>query len=99
MKTIAHYFLIRHKPTGFFIPPGKGIDGRGGSHVEPSDEKPKLFASERSAKSWLTTWLKGKVVDDSYTDRHGEFQYSLKTVAVPTRKREEMEIVPARLVA
>lgn len=92
------YFIIRHTPTGFVIAPAKGRDGRGGSHVEPSAGRPRLFDTERAAKGWLTTWLKGKVTTDGfYTTYEGDYEETLRTEPVPSRKREEMEIVKVEL--
>lgn len=88
------YFILRHKPTGFVIAHASGRHGRGGSHVEPSNGRPKLFDTERAAKGWLTSWLKGKVTTEfSYQD----FDERLIVTPVPSRKRDEMEIVEARL--
>ena len=95
------FWTIRHKPTGYMLPVAKGRDGRGGSHVEPVEPSvdTRLFRSERAAKGFLTTWLKGKVVAERGMDPghpgndwESEYYEDLKTVPVPTRKREEMEV-------
>lgn len=94
--TTHRYFIIRHRPTGFVITPAKGRDGRGGSHVEPSDGRPKLFSVERAAKGWLTSWLKGKVTEHWSGDPDCDVR--LVVEHVPSRRRDEMEIVPAELI-
>lgn len=93
-------FAIRHKPTGNYLPRPLGREGRGGSHLEPvepigtKETRPRFFETERAAKIFLATWLKGKVVHlsdfDSYT---GDYWESLDVVPVPSRKADEMEIV------
>ena len=100
MLSITRY-VIRHNPTGHYLPQALGRSGRGGSHVEPipmdGTDNPRLLHSERAAKAYLASWLMGKVYcsrggsssfyeDEPYEDLHLEH--------VPTRRGEEMEIVP-----
>ena len=94
------YWIIRHIPSGNIIPQATGFIGRGGTHVEPlnpSLSHPKLFKSSRSAKGWLTIWLKGKQIRHSYQSFDGEYNETVETTPVPSRKRDEMEIVLATL--
>jgi hypothetical protein len=98
------YWAIRHNPTGYLIPMAQGRDGRGGSHMEPAPASVDtgLFRSERAAKGFLTTWLKGKVVADRGMDSGApecdpEYYEKLRTIQIRSRKREEMEIVKATL--
>jgi hypothetical protein len=93
--TAFSYFIIRHKPTGHVITPAKGRNGRGGSHVEPSDGRPKLFDTERAAKGWLTSWLKGRVTEHWSPDPDVDMRLVVTPVA--TRKRDEMEIAKVEL--
>lgn len=107
MSTIK-FWLIRHKPTGGYLPEPTGRMGRGGSHVEPvmhtdTATEPRLFHTERAAKIALGTWLKGKYVAKrgSYAggpDFIEEYYEDVEIVGVPSRKREEMEIISADLV-
>lgn len=95
---IAQLWVIRHKPSGNYLPnPTFGNrKGRGGSHVEPVGThiaQPRTFDSERSAKSALGHWLRGKVNCSRYKD---DEVYEL--IPVPHRKREEMEIIPVVLI-
>lgn len=96
-------FAIKHLPTGHYLPAPRGRNGRGGSHVEPVEvtaaTPPRLFHTESAAKIALTTWLQGRVTvthfQDSYT---GEYDESLHVEKVPSRRREEMAVVPVELL-
>jgi len=98
------FWAIRHKPTGGYLPEPTGRMGRGGSHVEPvlhvdRMTEPRLFHTERAAKTALGTWLKGKVHHSAGYSCSGpdfleEYYEELSTEHVPSRVREEMEIVP-----
>ena len=96
MKTKV--WFIRHKPTGFYLPLPKG-GGRGGSYVEPTDptiEPPRVFFSERAAISALGMWLLGKFYENRAYASHESTSYDdvdRGVIPVPTRKREEMDIV------
>lgn len=95
------YWIIRHKPTGNIIPYAHGKMGRGGSHVEPcnpSFDRPRLFLEERTAKGFLTSWLKGKVTVSPSQDYYGEYNEDWTITKVESRKREDMEIIKASLV-
>ena len=100
--TVIKFWVIRHKPTGHLLPVATGRDGRGGSHVEPQPPSvySRLFRTERVAKGFLTSWLKGKVVADRGVseghpgnDWEKDYYEDLSTIPVPSRKREEMEVV------
>ena len=95
-------YFIRHIPTGHFIPRPHGMNGRGGSHLEPRENKQdaRIFYSERSAKIFLTTWLKGKVhahrqIIDGHpgNDWTPDYKEDLRTYPVASRIREDMEII------
>lgn len=100
------FYVIVHEPSGGVIPLALGRAGRGGSHVEPCDpreQRPKLFTTERAAKGWLTTWLKGKVVvsrryDPGTPDRGEEYYEDTSLVPVPHRRREDMKILSVFLL-
>lgn len=90
-------FLIRHNPTGFYLPEPAGRMGRGGSHVEPVDaasERPRIFPSKLSATRALAQWLRGKHHRDWHADwETGDVEDGVSIEPVPSRKRDEMEIV------
>lgn len=105
MYTVS-LFAIRHKPTGDYIPKPQGRDGRGGSHLEPveptgsKETRPRFFDSHRSAKIFLSSWLKGKyVADRGFWEGHPGSDYerdyfeNITIVPVSSRIAEEMEIV------
>jgi len=102
-------YAIRHIPTGHSLPEPKGKMGRGGSHVGPIDcsndgENPRLFQSKLSAQRALTAWLMGKhtaEIDydyDEYGDRSYPYQAGVRVEAIPSRIKEEMEIVSFQLI-
>jgi hypothetical protein len=98
---IITVYVIRHKPSGGYLPMPRGRLGRGGSHTEPvipdgSIEKhPRLFPNEKNAKNCLAAWLHGKYVasrgggglDNEYWEEIGIDHQA-------HRVREDMEIVP-----
>lgn len=60
------YYVIRHKPTGWYLP--AIYRGRGQTHFEFTDKKfkrnaaPRLFGSLQIAKAWLTVYCRGPIV-------------------------------------
>lgn len=102
-------YAIMHKPTGFYLPEPAGREGRGGSHVEPVDcsgdkANPRLFQTERGAKSALGQWLRGKHMCSrghtipSPDEMYGEYYEETEVVHQPHRKRDEMIVIPFQLV-
>lgn len=94
-------YSIRHVNTGLYIPKAIGFNGRGGSHTEPTVDlqEARTWKSLPSAKGWLTTWLKGKVVEERHRDYESGVvdDVSLITIPVLTRFRSDMEIVRVQL--
>lgn len=95
-------WLIRHEPTGNFLPEPEGRMGRGGSHTEPTpiaEKPPRIFRTERAAKIALNSWLKGKHVHTSgYDSFCGEFWEDTSIVPVPDRIASDMRVVKASVV-
>ena len=92
-------WFIRHIPSGGYLPEPTGTDGRGGSHTEPSlTDPPRVFRTERSARSALIAWLRGKVFRKYGHCDDGEYWEDVYTVRVPSRKKEEMEVVVREVV-
>lgn len=94
-------YLIRHKPSGFFMPEPTGNQGRGSSFWEPKEQAsyPRIFRHERSAKAALVQWLRGEhhPVREYETDDSGKsFYYTAGAEVKPvtTRQKENMEVVP-----
>lgn len=91
-------WLIKHKPSGHYLAEPYGRNGRGGSHVEPNEDpnKARICRSLGSAKAVLGAWLKGKWVASrgggGYADDY-EFYEDISIIPVPSRNREDMEIV------
>lgn len=102
-------FAIRHVPTGFFLPPGQGKCGNGGSFMEPVDPEkvtPRFFTSERSAKLALIAWAKGHHIpkweteysDDMYSSNSYSYVADIKIRPVQGRNIDHMEVVAFNLV-
>jgi hypothetical protein len=88
-------FAIRHSPTGLYLP---RIQSRGSTHREPTVQlkDARLFHRERDAKGFLTTWLQGKQTQKEGPSSYESFTNDdvwIEVEPVPTRKREDMEIV------
>lgn len=88
-------YCIRQKSTGLFIPRLKTGQRRGGSHLEPSNERePRVFHSAAAARAFLGTWTQGIYENDTYVDSiSGETEGTLKVIKQPHRNKDDMEIV------
>lgn len=101
-------FVIRHVPTGDYLPARKS--SRGFSNDEPDHEGgplgPRIFATRRSAINALTAWLMGVHKRVGGGTRHvgtfggndEDYDEDIEIVPQPHRRREEMEIVPCHLI-
>lgn len=106
MQVLRTFWGIRHKPTGRFLPEPLGRAGRGGSHTEPSaTEPPRIFDTELGAKRALSAWLQGKFVcgrgyypGHPGNDWESGYYEEVTVVKQPHRVREDMEVVPLKLV-
>lgn len=97
-------FVIRHVPTGDYLPARKS--GRGFSNDEPEEDGgplgPRIFPTHRSAINALTAWLMG--VHKRVSTRSGgwegpeEYDEDIIVEPQPHRIREDMEIVPVHLI-
>ena len=87
------FYAIRHKGTGNYLPALNKLKFIQGTTFWEGEEDgvgkvPRLYQTVRSAKCFITYWLKGK-----HSGR-----YSTMTVASRSnRKREHLEIVPMKL--
>ena len=90
------FYAIRHKPTGLYLP---RREARGATHREPTAalQQARFWHRERDAKGFLTVWLQGKASMREYQDWQGDYDVEYSVDPVPTRKREEMEIVRLEL--
>lgn len=95
------YFAIKHKPTKYFLPGGKRR--RGFTHdipTSPTQTPPRLFLTERAAKSALRWWLEGTTVVRyvrNSTPWGEDDSEDWQTLPVPERKPEDMEVVSLEL--
>lgn len=96
------FYVIRHKPTGSLLP--ARVPATRWDFTTPDGVfEPRLFKSERAAKNCATCWAQGVWTADTYTESEG-WEYASYTVqdppspnTVPGRKREDLEVLPARL--
>lgn len=97
------FYVIRHKPSGTLLPARMHtthyeFDRPAGTH------EPRLFKSERAAKNCATCWAQGVWARETRTESDGwesgpGYTYLAEPVPqpVPGRRREDLEVVPARL--
>src|SRR5882672_9055745 len=87
-------YCVRQKSTGLFIPRLETGKRRGGSHLEPSNERePRIFHSVHAARSFLGCWFQGIFKNDTFMTTDGEENNGLTVVPQPHRKKDDMEIV------
>lgn len=92
-------YAVRQKSTGLFIPRLKVGRRRGGSHLEPSNERePRLFHNKISARAFLSNWFQGTFENYDYQNSYGEYEQDVKITKQPHRIKEDMEIVEFLLV-
>lgn len=95
----ATYWVIRHKPTGTFMPSGLPITSF--DFTAPLGVyEPRLYSSARIAKCSATFWSKGIWTKNVRTESEG-WGYRSYTVedapspqiATPSRKRDDLEVL------
>lgn len=90
-------WCIRHIPTGHYLIAGRGHNGRGSTNYEPHEigcfTLPRFWHTQKAAKDSLIKWLQGIWHGDC--DEYGSCVGHIQKV--PTRKFEDMEIVPVTL--
>lgn len=96
---IREYWVIRHKPSGGYLPGLSSGLRAGYTHTEPDLHAiPRLFGNAAAAKRALTWWLKGVTsVDRSRDSFTLEYDETWHEEAMPERKPEDMEVIPALL--
>lgn len=91
------FFIIRHKPSGGFLPELGGVRA-GYTHTEPQTHGvPRLFTDAAGAKRALTWWLKGVTSVFRHRDWEGDYDETWSTEPEDHRKAEDMEVVPVLL--
>lgn len=99
-KNIGQFWVIKHKPTGWYMPElKKGMGGYTGHtpvDITSGEGTPRLFTTPRGAKNALTLWLKGRTTVTVSQTTCGLFDESLeedfKTTPVPGRVASDMGI-------
>lgn len=85
------FYIIRRKSDRWFLPQQMGKY----SHSEPRNTGvPRLFLSRKSADAAITQWLRGRHLTNWDPDCGRVFA---GVEPAPSRKREDMEIVPVEL--
>ena len=101
--SIREYWVIRHKPSGGYLPILPSGLRAGYTHTEPDTQAiPRLFTDAAAAKRALTWWLKGIThVDHSKSIDTwmgpGEYEETWGLDEMPERKLEDMEVLPCLL--
>lgn len=87
-------YAVRQKSTGLFIPRLKTGYKRGGSRLEPSNERePRIFHSALAARAFLSNWLRGITEKNVAISLEGIEDWGNKVVLQPQRNKADMEIV------
>jgi hypothetical protein len=96
------YYIVRHKPTGRTLPARVRA-----THWEfdmPEGVlEPRLFKTERAAKTCATCWSQGVWHQEMRTESDGWESPSYSYLAepspqlVPGRNRDDLEVLPVRL--
>lgn len=95
--TIGHFFAIRLKGSGRFLPQGSGS---GFTYSEPAaGPQPRLFASHKAAHLALTAWAKGHASNRKCVDWETGYEEIGNVTYTPIegRSKDAMEIVRLRL--
>lgn len=91
-------YCIRHIPSGMFIPRLETGKTRGGSHLEPSnDREPRIFHNKRAAMAFLGSWLQGIFVNERHQYGLDDWDVYATPRKQPHRIKENMEIVEFEL--
>lgn len=91
------FYVIRHKPTGYFLP--LRSTRRGNTHSKPEkDCIPRLFKNKQSASNALHWWLSGVFVYELSEDWESSYrEWELHCTPKSDRKAEDMEIIEVDL--
>lgn len=85
-------YLIRHKPTGFYLPRTTGSATR--RSPDPDPNKARIYYSRQQAKQSLIYWLEGVT---AYIQDYWSGEIDLSTVHKPDRIASEYEIIEKEL--
>ena len=97
---MREYWVIRHKPSGGYLPVLPTGLRAGYTHTEPDlTAVPRLFGDAAAAKRALTWWLKGTLHVTKTGGQWGfeEYDETWHDTVMPDRKAEDMEVVPVLL--
>ena len=93
-ELLRKYWVIRHKPSGGYLPGLPSGLRAGYTHTEPElHSVPRLFADKGAARRALTWWLKGVTSVHRSRDWDGDYDETWHEEAMPERKLEDMEVV------
>lgn len=96
--SIRELWVIRHKPSGGYLPGLPSGLRAGYTATEPTTTQiPRLFVDKGAARRALTWWLKGVTSVNREKDYWGEYDETWHEHPMPERKLEDMEVVPCLL--
>lgn len=95
-------WVIKHVPSGKYLPAPRGRGGRGGTHVDIGDPgSPRLFSTEVAARSAPRWWLGGEVHVGQFDVRTFDDEWTEEDWTIkprPDRIAEDMAVVAVVLV-
>lgn len=98
LSPVGTFWIIRHKPTGGWLPELTKPKRGGYTHTEPGFwNTPRLFTTERGAKNALWWWLRGVITTRMRQTFDGDWIEDWDDEPKPGRKAEDMEIVKVDL--
>lgn len=95
--TALPLYLLRHRPTGLYIPEPRGrADGHRGSRnggswakpESPAEARPRVFKNHLAADAYLSQWLRG-----ANTTEYDAGRAYPRLIHLPERQRNEFEVV------
>lgn len=97
------FYMIRHKTNGTWLPNAHGRGGRGGTHQEPTiNRPPRLFTKRQHANATLRWWLTGICAVrygglTGWDEREPDEEWYTKEPPSP-RVKEEWEVAKIQVV-
>lgn len=100
-------WFIRHKITKLYFPEPDGRNGRGGSFTEANEpgQKARIFKTRLGAARFLGAWVRGEYhcgrgydPGHSGNDWSGEYYEEVTIKPVPTRNKDDYEIICKEII-
>jgi hypothetical protein len=97
------YYVIRHKPSRLCMPARLTSPGQHWTHWDPGAADsprlaPRLFTRESAARTALGYWLSGAwIAETTLPSVEDPEVVGITSVPRPTRRAEDMEVIPVYL--